>query len=149
MPENAGEKQVKPGAWKPGQSGNPKGKKPGTRHQATRLAETLLDGEAKAITRKAVELALQGDQTALRLCMERLLPPRKGRPVNFALPPIATMKDVAKAHDALLAAVAAGDLTPDEAAALLPILNSKLKTIEAGEIAERLTHLESVMEVTR
>jgi hypothetical protein len=46
-------------------------------------AEALLDGEAEALTRKAVELALAGDTVALRLCLERLLPPRRSRRVTF------------------------------------------------------------------
>jgi hypothetical protein len=46
----------------------------------------LLEGEAKALTRKAIELGLAGDTTALRLCLERLVPPRKDRPISLDLP---------------------------------------------------------------
>ena len=49
-----------------GQSGNPAGKPKGARHRATLAAETLLDGEAEALTRKAIALALAGDPIALR-----------------------------------------------------------------------------------
>ena len=61
--------------FKPGQSGNPLGRPKGARNRATIAAEALLDGEAEALTRKAIELALDGDTTALRLCLERLMPP--------------------------------------------------------------------------
>lgn len=57
-------------------AGNP-GKPRGTRHKATQAALALLDGEAGALTRKAVEMALAGDTTALRLCLERIAPPRR------------------------------------------------------------------------
>jgi hypothetical protein len=67
---------------KPGQSGNPYGRPRGARNRATVVAERLLDGEADALTRKAIELAKEGDTTALRLCIERILPARKDRPVN-------------------------------------------------------------------
>jgi hypothetical protein len=60
------------GQFAPGCSGNPAGKKAGARHQATKAALALLSG---GLTRKAVELALAGDVTALRLCLERLVPP--------------------------------------------------------------------------
>jgi Family of unknown function (DUF5681) len=72
MPENAGQNQ---GRWEKGQSGNPRGKPRGARNRATLLAEALLDGEAEALTRKAIEKALEGDGMALRLCLERVLPP--------------------------------------------------------------------------
>jgi len=68
------------GQFKPGQSGNPRGKPKGARHKATLAALELLDGEAEALTRKAVDLALEGDTTALRLCLERIAPPARMRP---------------------------------------------------------------------
>ena len=72
--------------FEPGQSGNPAGRPKGARNRSTVAAEALLDGEAEALTRKAIELALAGDTTALRLCMERLVPPRKDRSTPIALP---------------------------------------------------------------
>jgi len=68
-PANAGEKQDT--RFKPGQSGNPAGKAKGTRHKVTLAIGELLDGEAEKLTRKAVELAMAGDVTALRLCRPR------------------------------------------------------------------------------
>jgi hypothetical protein len=72
----------------------------------------LLDGEAEALTRKAVTLALDGDALALRLCLDRVIAPRRDRPVHFDLPPIADIADVAKAMAAITAAVAEGAITP-------------------------------------
>ena len=57
-------------------AGNP-GKPRGARHKATQAALTLLEGEGEALARKAVEMALNGDVIALRLCLERLVPVRK------------------------------------------------------------------------
>ncbi len=80
-PEKSGVKQD--GRFKPGQYGNPAGKPKGTRHRTTMAIEALLDGEAEALSRKAIEMALAGDGVALRLCLERLLPARRDRPVSF------------------------------------------------------------------
>ena len=80
-PENGGAKQG--GRFQKGRSGNPAGKPKGARHRATLAAEALLDGEAEELTRKAVELALAGDVIALRLCLDRILSPRRERPVTF------------------------------------------------------------------
>jgi Family of unknown function (DUF5681) len=68
------------------QSGNHAGRPPGTRHKVSLAAEALLDGKSEALTRKAIDLALAGDTTALRLCLERILPPRKSRKVALELP---------------------------------------------------------------
>ncbi len=54
----------------------------------------LLDGEATALTRKAVELALAGDQAALRLCLDRTVITRRERAVELALPSIRGSDDI-------------------------------------------------------
>ena len=84
------------------------------RNKTTLAVEALLDGEAETITRR--QLAKAGDRTALRLCLDRIAPPRKDRPLAFELPPITSSGEAAKASAALVAAVAVGDLTPSEAA---------------------------------
>src|SRR6516225_4824452 len=66
-----------------GRSGNPAGRPRGSRNRSTLAAQLLLQGEAEALTRKAVELALGGDPTALRLCLDRLIAPHRERLVPF------------------------------------------------------------------
>ena len=66
-PETTGAKQS-PTRFQPGQSGNPKGRPPGSRNKTTMAVEGLLDGDAEAITRKAIEKAKGGDATMIRLC---------------------------------------------------------------------------------
>lgn len=124
--------------------GNP-GKPKGARSRATMAAEALLDGEAEGLTRKAVELALAGDTVALRLCLERLVPPRKDRPIVFDLPVIGSAADHPTALAAVLAAVAAGELTPAEAEAFAGIMDHHRRAIETGELADRLAALEERM----
>jgi hypothetical protein len=126
-----------------GQSGNPAGRPPGCRNHATRTAETLLDGEAEALTRKAVALALDGDPTALRLCLDRVIAPRRGRHVHLELPPIANPADIAAAMAAITAAVAAGTITPGEAAEVAKVVDTYIRAIEASDFDRRLTALET------
>lgn len=128
--------------FKPGQSGNPAGKRPGTRNRATRALEELLDGEAEALTRKAIEMALAGDLTALRLCLDRILPPLKSWPVSFELPAINDPEDARTASAALLSAVAAGSLTPADAAEIGKLVDAYVKAIEVTEVLARLRELE-------
>jgi hypothetical protein len=129
--------------FKPGESGNLAGRPKGSRNRTTLAMEALLDGEAEALTRKAIELAKAGDLVALRLCLDRICPPRKERPVSFALPPLNTTADAKQASAAILNAVADGELTPGEAAELSRLLDSFTRVLEASEFEERLTRLEA------
>jgi hypothetical protein len=142
-PENAAQKQRTRGKpFRKGVSGNPSGKAPGTRNRATLLAERLLDGEAETLVRKAIERAKKGDMIALRFCLERIVPPRRDRPVNFAIPDLKSADDASKAMAAITSGVASGELTPSEAAELSRVIETYVKAIEASEIERRLKALE-------
>lgn len=139
-PANAGGKQG--GRFRKGRSGNPAGKKPGTRHRATIAVETLFKNEAESIGRKVIELALDGDSTCLRLALERIAPVRRGRPVQFTLPRLDAAGDLPKALAAVLAAIAAGELTTDEGLALSQIIEHRRRSIETMELEGRVAVLE-------
>lgn len=131
--------------FKKGQSGNPAGKRPGTRHKATQAVQALLDGEAEALTRKAVDLALAGDTTALRLCLERLCPPAREKPISPALPlpNKLTAEKLPQALEIIVKAVASGDLLPGEGQTLTGMLNALGKALELSELEKRVAALES------
>ncbi len=122
--------------------GNP-GKPPGSRHRTTQAMQALLDGEGEALTRKAVAMALEGDTTALRLCLERVAPVRKDPPVTFDLPPMHTATDAAQAAGAVLAAVAAGELTPAEGAHVMALVETYRRTLETTDLERRIAALEA------
>ena len=126
------------GTFAPGNPGKPKG----ARHKATRAVLALLDGEAEALTRQAVTMALDGDATALRLCLERIAPPRRDAPVTFALPPMQSARDAAQAAGAVLAAVAEGELTPTEGAHVMGLVETYRRTLETTELEARVAALE-------
>src|SRR5947207_3331010 len=132
--------------FKPGKSGNPSGKPKGARHKTTLAIEYLLEGEAEAITRKAVEMAKAGDTTAMRLVMERLMAPRKDRAVLFALPKLQSATDALKAATSIVEAVAAGELTPSQAAELSKLIDSFIRVAEMTELSERIKRLEQLAE---
>jgi Family of unknown function (DUF5681) len=126
-----------------GQSGCPAGKPKGARHRTTLAAEALLDGEAEALTRKVIELALSGDSTALRLCLDRILPPRRERPVRFALPLLEGAGDAVAAMAAITAAVAAGEISPGEATELSRLVQGYVVALEARDFDQRLRAIEA------
>jgi hypothetical protein len=104
--------------------------------------EALLEGAAEAITRKLIEEALQGDRIALRLCFERLSPPRRDVPVAFELPLIESAADARRASASVLAACAQGRLSPSEAATVMGLITAHVGTLEVAEIEARVAALE-------
>ena len=145
-PDNTGKKKQS-GQFRAGISGNPSGRPAGTRNKATLAMQALLDGEAEALTRKAMEMGLGGDVVALRLCFDRLLPPRRDVLVSIALPPIATAQDTVVAMSAILDAVANGDLTPTEGEALATLVEGIRKTIETALLEKKLRVLSNLLEI--
>jgi hypothetical protein len=141
-PDNTAGKQGG-GQFKPGQSGNPAGRPKGARHRTTLAIEALLEGEHAALTRKAIEMALAGDTVALRLCLDRIAPARKDTPVSIELPPVKTLADAVIASSAVLAAVAAGECTPDEGGRLMAMLSTHRTIVEAGDLEARILALEA------
>jgi Family of unknown function (DUF5681) len=126
-----------------GQSGNPGGRPAGARNRKSLAAAILLEGESEALTRKAVELALSGDPTAMRLCLERILPPCRERAVKFALPPIESAADIAPAMKAVTAALADGVITPGEGEAIARIVDTFVRAIETRDFEQRLQFVEN------
>src|SRR5580704_14366438 len=121
-----------------GNAGRPKG----ARHRVSLAAEALLDGESETLTRKAIDLALGGDTTALRLCLERIVPPRRERPIHFKLPSLKSALDAAGAMAAITAAVAVGEVTAGEASELARLVEGFVKALEAADFDQRLRAIE-------
>lgn len=104
--------------------------------------EALLNGEAESLTRAAVSRALAGDMTALRICMDRIAPPLKDRPVEFALPPVNKASDHAAAVAAVIEGLARGELTPSEAQVFVALMEQHRRSIELDELESRIAALE-------
>ncbi len=137
-------RKAPPHAFKPGTSGNPAGRPAGSRGKAVNMLLALMDTDAPAITRAVIEAAKGGDLMAAKIILDRLIPPAKERPVNVDLPSTATAEGVAAAQDAILQAVAGGNLLPGEASTLSAIVESKRRAIETQELSDRITKLEEM-----
>jgi hypothetical protein len=138
----AAPKKVRGRPFPKGRSGNPAGKRPGTRHRASVLAEQLLSSDLEAVVAKVVRKAKGGDMGAARLILDRVMPPRRGRPVRFPLPSMKTTGDVVAALDAVTAAMADGELSPAEAMEVSAVIEMQRRAIETAEIEARLAQLE-------
>jgi hypothetical protein len=125
-----------------GQSGNPAGKPIGTRHRATLAIQALLDGEAEALTRKAIELALAGDVACLRMCIDRIAPAPRARTVELDLPSVGARswnvaESTIEALGKIATAAADGTITPSEAVELVAVveaLRASVKDMRPGRL---------------
>ena len=133
-------RQKPPNQWKPGQTGNPKGRPPGV-SAITKLRASIAD-EVPQILVALVTAAKAGDVQAARLILERVLPPVKAieQAVALHLPAGETLTAQGKA---VLSAVAAGTLAPGQGAQLLAAIGTLAKVTEIDELEARLTKLEA------
>ena len=127
------------GKFTDGNGGRPKG----SRNKATIAIESLLEGKAEALTQTAISKALDGDSIALRLCLDRIAPPMKDKPVIFALPQMRDALDASQAAGSVLSAVSDGTLTPIEGTRVMGLIDSYRRTLELTEIEHRLNALEA------
>lgn len=147
--ENTDLKTGKQHRWKPGQSGNPAGKPKGARHKATRLAQEMIGDEAESVVRKVIEKALEGDTACLRLCLERLSPAIKDRPVTLELPLIKGMDDAVGAIGNIISSVVNGEITPAEGSALAGVVETYRRSLETLELEKRISGLEALHEKSK
>ena len=141
--EPAAVRPQRPGRFRKGQSGNPAGRPRGSRNRKTLLLQLLLDDEGEGLVRKAVELGLAGDPSALRLCIERLVAPRRDRVVALALPKLESAADLAPLMGSILGAAAEGRLTPAEAQGLAQAVATAMQAISVGVLEKRVQELEA------
>jgi hypothetical protein len=125
------------------------GSKVGSRHRVTRAIEQMLEGQHEQLTQTAINKALEGDMVALRLCLDRLAPPRKDSPVSISLPSVRTAAEAVEASAAILAALTVGDVTPDEAGRVMALLTAHKGLIETCDLEQRLAALEAKAENER
>ena len=126
---------------RPFQPGNP-GRPAGAKNHTTRLLEEIVVADGEKLIQKLVEVGLKGNVKSLHFCADRLLPRRKGRPVDFALPPIKTVEDVPAAIAAILTGVNEGRLTTDEANDLAQMVEKFERSLIANDLAARIEALE-------
>jgi hypothetical protein len=120
------------GRFVPGISGNPAGKAPGTRNRATMLRTALDSDEGPAMARIVIDKALAGDVVTAKFCLDRLEPKPRNRAIEIDLPEGARARDLVAAFDETVRAMAAGEITPDEAVQVTRVLDGRRKAIEAA-----------------
>jgi hypothetical protein len=128
--------------FQPGQSGNPRGKPPGTRSKALRELDRLGAEGAEAVLRAVLTAAQNGDIAAATLILKRCWPETRGRPVRLALPAIQTAADTVVAAATVVTEVSKGTISPEEGQAVASIIEVQRRAIETTDLAARLEALE-------
>jgi hypothetical protein len=139
---NAGPKRTGAPPFVKGRSGNPAGKKRGTKHRKTLLLAAISDDDRAAIVAKIIRQARQGCRASQKLIVDRTEPPRRGRPVKFPIPALVTVSDIVAAQTAITVAMSAGRLTPSEASEVSAVVELARRAIETNEIETRIAQLE-------
>jgi hypothetical protein len=127
----------------PGISGNPAGRRPGTKTRKQALVESLFEGEVAEIAKKALELARAGNTECIRIVLDRVAPVRRGRPVHFKLPQVSDAADVVECFNGILRSCANGTLTIEEAQALASVVEAGSRAILVRELEDRIARLET------
>jgi hypothetical protein len=104
----------------------------------TTLRDVLEPGEDWLLTRIVVDKAKAGDAGALRFVVGRLHPRPRGRAIVLDLPADMRQGNVVAVFDATLKAMAAGEITPEEARAVTLVLDGRLRVLEAWKRERRL-----------
>ena len=131
--------------FKPGQSGNPEGRRAGSRSAALVALDKLGEDSANEIVQAMIDKAKSGDGVTGRLILERVWPARKGARIAFDMPEVKSAGDIPSVVAAINRQAANGELSPDEAALIVALLDAQRKAIETNELAERLAALEERM----
>ena len=125
--------------FQPGNPGRPKG----SRNKRTLLAEKIMAEDLEGVARAVVQAARNGDMAAARIILDRLAPVRRGRPVQFDLPDGNNAESLSVAFGAVLRAVAAGEITPEEGAAVATVLEARRRAIETADLEARIAAVEA------
>lgn len=136
--------------FKKGESGNPKGRPKGSRNARLIALEALLSGEEKNIMKKALAIALDDENDsqiqALKLCLERLMPPVKDNPISLKLPKMEVTSDLPKITSAIFNAVTKGEITPLESVSLLKVVDAHRNALETTTLKDELDELKETVE---
>jgi hypothetical protein len=125
------------------------GRPKGSRNKPKPPGQNVLEDYTEHLVRKCIALAMQGDPNAMRLCMERISPARRGACITMNLPPIRTAGDVDKAAERVTQAIRRGDLTPTEGGTMMNVLESRSRVIERVQMESRLEKLGEKMAAAR
>jgi len=125
-----------------GKSGNLNGRPKGTRNKTLFLLEQIIEKDAVDILNTVITMAKGGDLQAAKILIDRILPPKKDRPISLKLPKIVNSKDAMEATSIIIKAMSEGEITPLEGESFIKVIEIFIKSNESLELEERLKAIE-------
>jgi len=137
---------MKKSRGRPFEAGNTfgRGRPKGRVNKMTALWQQLQDEFGEQIVKKCMSLAVEGDRAAMRLCMERMIAPRRDSSVQFELASIKDLTGIEAAMDAVLKRIASGRMTPEQGETVSRILETQRRIVESRDLDARMEKLEEV-----
>lgn len=136
VPEKQDDNRTSKGQFKKGASGNPSGR---PKSESTVLREKLLENSDKVFNLLMEKLG-DGDSAALKMCLDRLVPPLKA--VTAPVQINASGNSLAEKANGVFTAATDGEVSPDTASQLITALAGVAKIIEVSELEKRISALE-------
>lgn len=130
-----------------GQSGNPSGRPYGIKDRRTLFSEMIMPHKEELL-KKAIEMALNGNEQMLRLLLSRLLPAKPtSNTISFTLPnyDMKTPEDIVNVGKSIINAVSNNEITPDDAKSIMGIIESQRKNLETHILEQRLSEIEKAL----
>jgi hypothetical protein len=122
-----------------------RGRRKGSRNRP-KCGDDLLDKSEPKLMEECIRRAQEGDRTALRLCVERINPARRGVPLSFKLPTIRSTQDAERAAEKVSAALHRGQCTLAEATEAMRFLRAHTQLLQDLQMESRLEALEEKFE---
>ena len=117
----------------------------GSRWRKTKLAYAMFEEESEDIIRSVIERAKEGDSTAMKLVVDRIVPPLKSAPIKIELPPVTSSEEAKNAIATVLAAQCAGEITQDEAEGLLRTIDAFVRVCGLAELEAKVNALSEIV----
>ena len=118
-----------------------RGRPRGSRNKSTQALQKMLGAYAEPVIAKCISAALEGDRSAMRLCMERILPPIKYSPVQLRLPRVKNAVGVGSAMERLVQGVANGEIPPEQAEMMAKVLEIRASRLQEEDVERHVDRL--------
>ncbi len=124
-------------AYKPGESGNKKGRPAG--QSAAVLIRNHIAEKMPSIIKVLTDAAEDGDIQACKILVDRVCPVLRPQAMSIDLPTTGTL---AQKGDRIVKAMMSGQLAPDVGSQLLSALHTQAGTVDLTIVSERLDAIE-------